>query len=127
MPAESVGLALPAPGGFGEVLHRLLVDRTWLRLIPGMHRGSKVHPPETTRNGLNERTSLEQRIAWLERQMVRLLWAAIGGLSLVIGGIAYSVTIGSFGGLGAFGIAIVAWAISIVRRKRNGPHRLLPG
>jgi hypothetical protein len=29
--------------------------------------------------------------------------------------------------LGAFGIAIVAWAISIVRRKRNGPHRLLPG
>src|SRR5262249_23169665 len=65
-----------------------------------MHRGSKIHPPQTTRNGLNERTSLEQRIAWLERQMVRLLWAAIGGLSLVIGGIAYSVTVGSFGGLG---------------------------
>src|SRR6516225_3588571 len=31
------------PGGFGEILHRLLVDRTWLHLIPGMHRGQLFH------------------------------------------------------------------------------------
>jgi hypothetical protein len=60
----------------------------------------------------DERKLLEQRLAWLEREMIRLLWAAIGGLSLVVGGIAYTATINSFGGLGAFGIAVVAWAIS---------------
>src|SRR5262249_44080760 len=33
----------PLPGGVGEILHRLLVDRTWLHLIPGMHRGQLFH------------------------------------------------------------------------------------
>jgi len=60
----------------------------------------------------DERALLEHRIAWLEREMVRLIWAAIGGLSLVIGGLAYGATVDSLGGLGAFGVAVVAWALS---------------
>src|SRR5262245_23739290 len=38
-------LVLPCQllGGFGEILHRLLVDRTWLHLIPGTHRGQPFH------------------------------------------------------------------------------------
>jgi hypothetical protein len=60
----------------------------------------------------DERVLLEHRIAWLEREMVRLLWAAIGGFSLLAGGIAYRLTEDSFGGLGAFGIALVAWVLT---------------
>jgi hypothetical protein len=59
----------------------------------------------------DERVSLEQRIAWLEREMVRVLWAAIGGFSLLAGGIAYRFAVDSFGGLGAFGIAVV-WVLT---------------
>jgi hypothetical protein len=59
----------------------------------------------------DERALLEQRIAWLEREMVRLIWAAIGGLGLFAGFLTYKSTVDSLGGLGAFGIAIVAWAI----------------
>jgi hypothetical protein len=59
----------------------------------------------------DERKLLEQRLVWLEREMIRLLYAVIGGLGLLIGGIAYGVTVDSFGGLGAFGIAVVAWVI----------------
>jgi hypothetical protein len=39
--------------------------------------------------GLAERTSLEQRIAWLEREMVRMLYGVIGAVSLLAGGVAY--------------------------------------
>jgi hypothetical protein len=60
----------------------------------------------------DERTLLEQRVAWLEREMVRLLWALIGLSSLFIGGVAYTVTVDRFGGLGALGIAIAAWGIA---------------
>jgi hypothetical protein len=60
----------------------------------------------------NERALLEHRIAWLEREMVRLIWAAIGGLSLMAGGIAYTTAVAGFGGLNAFGIAVVVWAIT---------------
>jgi hypothetical protein len=41
----------------------------------------------------DERISLEQRIAWLELEMVRLLWTAIGGVSLLAGGLAYTLTV----------------------------------
>src|SRR5262245_64576606 len=37
-------LPCPPPGGFGEILHRLLVDRTWLHLIPGGGHGRKKAP-----------------------------------------------------------------------------------
>src|SRR5262249_2713536 len=30
------------PGGFGEILDRLLVDRTWLHLISGMHGAGRA-------------------------------------------------------------------------------------
>jgi hypothetical protein len=59
----------------------------------------------------DERVSLEHRIAWLEREMVRLLWAAIGALSLLAGGIAYRLTVDNFGDLAAFGFAFGAWLI----------------
>jgi hypothetical protein len=59
----------------------------------------------------DERVLLEHRIAWLEREMVRLIWTAIGVLSFVTGGLAYAATVNSLGGLGAFGVAVVAWWI----------------
>jgi hypothetical protein len=60
----------------------------------------------------DERALLEHRIAWLEREMVRLIWAAISGLSFAMGGLAYGATVNSFGGLGAFGVAVVAFLAS---------------
>jgi hypothetical protein len=59
----------------------------------------------------DERVSLEQRVAWLEREMVRLLWALIGGLSLLFGGLAYRLAVDTAGVLGAIGFAIVVVAI----------------
>jgi hypothetical protein len=59
----------------------------------------------------DERAMLEQRIAWLEREMVRLLWAAMTALGLLFGGLAYRFTVDSFGGLGALGFAVVVWLI----------------
>jgi hypothetical protein len=59
----------------------------------------------------DEHVSLEQRIAWLEREMVRLLWAAIGGMGLLMGGLAYKLTVDAFGGLVAFGFAIGVWLL----------------
>jgi hypothetical protein len=59
----------------------------------------------------DERVSLEQRIAWLELEMVRLLWATIGGVSLLAGGLAFTLTVDTFGGLGAFGFAVGVWLI----------------
>jgi hypothetical protein len=59
----------------------------------------------------DERALLEHRIAWLEREMVRLLWALIGGLSLLAGGVAYRLAVDTVGVLGAIGFAIFVWAI----------------
>src|SRR5205085_2301547 len=60
----------------------------------GMHLLQQALWCGTGEEGMNdERKLLEQRLAWLEREMIRLLWAAIGGLSLVVGGIAYTATI----------------------------------
>jgi hypothetical protein len=58
---------------------------------------------------MDDRALLEQRVAWLEREMVRLLWAAISAGSFIAGGIAYRFTVDSLGGLGALGIAVAAW------------------
>jgi hypothetical protein len=59
----------------------------------------------------DERILLEQRIAWLEREMVRLIWASMTALGLLFGGLAYRLTVDTFGGLAAFGFAIGAWLI----------------
>ena len=59
----------------------------------------------------DERALLEQRVAWLEREMIRLLYAAMGALSLLAGGLAYGFTVDAVGGWVAFGFAFVAWLI----------------
>jgi hypothetical protein len=59
----------------------------------------------------DERILLEQRVAWLELKMVRLIWAAIGVVSLGIGFVAYILTVDHFGGLGAFGFAVISWVV----------------
>jgi hypothetical protein len=37
----------------------------------------------------DERKLLEQRLAWVEREVTRVLWTLIGGLSLMAGGVVY--------------------------------------
>jgi len=39
------------PGGFGEILHRLLVDRTWLHSIPGGKGPDHLGPGQVKQSG----------------------------------------------------------------------------
>src|SRR5262249_10450428 len=45
--------------GFGEVLHRIRVDPTWLRLMPGGGHGRKKPRPLMARGKLAERLEVE--------------------------------------------------------------------
>jgi hypothetical protein len=55
--------------------------------------------------------SLERRVAWLEWKMVRVLWGAIGGLSMLAGIIAYRIAVDTVGEWGALSIGVVVWLI----------------
>ena len=55
----------------------------------------------------DEHALLEHRIAWLEREMVRLIWALLSAGSLLSGGAAYRLTVDTMGVIGAIGIAVV--------------------
>jgi hypothetical protein len=46
----------------------------------------------------DERALLEQRIAWLERKVVRLLWIIIGIISFMAGFFTYKATVEELGG-----------------------------
>jgi hypothetical protein len=63
---------------------------------------------------------LEQRVAWLERELVGVLFALIAALGLLGGAFVYWMTVESFGGLIAFGCAVVAWvAIGLYLRRHH--------
>jgi hypothetical protein len=55
---------------------------------------------------------LERRIAWLEREMVQSLSLQIILVSLLVGGLAYWLTVDTVGVLGAIGFAIVVCLVS---------------
>jgi hypothetical protein len=59
----------------------------------------------------DEHALLEHRIAWLEREMVRLIWALLSAGSLLSGGAAYRLTVDTMGVFGAIGIAVVVVVI----------------
>jgi hypothetical protein len=62
---------------------------------------------------------LEQRVAWLEAKVVRLLWTMITVLSLMLGGSAFISTFGYIGGWGAFGCAVAVWVVAYLSLLRN--------
>jgi hypothetical protein len=69
-----------------------------------------------------EHAELKGRVEWLEARLVELLRAIIGLLSLAAAFIAYDFTVGSVGGLIAFGIGagaflIMAWWLQRVELK----------
>ena len=74
----------------------------------------------------DERTMLEQRVAWLEFKIVRLIWAAIGVVSLGVGFFAYILTVDHFGRMGAFGFAPYRvdcrWLVSATQRIQRFPY-----
>jgi len=68
------------------------------------------------RNGAmnDERTLLDKRIAWLEYQVVRLVWGVIALASLLVGYVAYTATVDylHLGRWVALGVAVAAWLIA---------------
>ena len=52
--------------------------------------------------------------------MVRVLWALMGAVGMLIGGVVYWATVEHFGGLIAFGCAVVAWlAVGLYLRRHH--------
>ena len=62
----------------------------------------------------DERTLLDKRIAWLEYQVVRLVWGVIALASLLVGYVAYTATVDylHLGRWVALGVAVAAWLIA---------------
>ena len=58
----------------------------------------------------NAFTSWGNASPWLERKVVRLLWATIGAVSIFAGWIAYRGMVGAVGTWIAVGLAVLVWA-----------------
>jgi hypothetical protein len=67
----------------------------------------------------DERTSLEQRVAWLEGEMVRVLWGLIGLVSMMMGALVYWMTFPYVDDWIAFGCAVIAWAVAALYLRRH--------
>jgi hypothetical protein len=54
---------------------------------------------------------LEQRVAWLERKVVRLIWTVIQLASWGIGALVFLVVKDRLGNWGALAVAFIVWAL----------------
>lgn len=55
---------------------------------------------------------LEQRVAWLERKMVRVLWLLISVTSAGIGFVVAHYTVGDDGGWAFVAVLVVVWLVA---------------